>query len=452
MRAFALLFVVVLLGLLDAAIEEAVAKVAFITAIYGGYDGSCKKVEKQSIETDLYCFTDNDKIINKGNAWSVSTTPYHMTHPSKLDNGRYHNSLINGINNSTFNIAKYYKQQWQLIPALSKYEMVVWLDGSIEITSEFTAEILLAMLDEEDQDVLTWEQSQRHGVLLEEVKASQFDRYAGQDLEGQYQAYMEDGYSDQVWKNLDHSDANRDHFGVWFTAMVAFRNVEKAHRVLDHWYLQTLKYTTQDQVSLPYSLWKTQTVPITLPKGQIRGNYDRSTVHIKRPHGRPQLMADIHGGLGNQLFMVSHAIAYSLTHNTSYCFISRVALGPTHHRDYWNTLLVPVRHSVIDGTKMGVEAYYTGDASDYGDRGESSSAAEKRVAIRIAGQHDQKFPLFLEPPPPLQSSMAPASFSEEHFYTIGYFQSPEAFGSKWDRVSAILGLESRRRETRGAAG
>ena len=435
MRNFALGLLVILSISVAIAAVEVPTKVAFITAIYGGYDGSCKKVVEQSIKTDLWCFSDNEDIINRGN-WSVVTTPFHVIYPSNLDNGQFHNSLVNGINNSSFNVAKYYKQQWHLIPLLTRYEMVVWLDGSIEITNEYTAEILLTMLEEEeDQDIITWEQSQRRGVLLEEVKASLFERYAGQDLEGQYQAYIEDGYSDQIWKNLDHPDSSRDHFGVWFTAFVAWRNGEKAHGVLDHWYLQTLSHTTQDQVSLPYTLWKTKTVPSTLPKGQIRGNYDRSNLHIKRPHGRPQLMADIHGGLGNQLFMVAHAIAYGLAHNTSYCFVSRMALGPTHHRDYWNSLLTAVKHLVIDGAHMGVHPV-------------TSESGEGQVIIRIAGLPDQKFPMFLEAPPPLQSSMAPASFREDHFYALGYFQSPEAFGSEWDRVSAILGLESRRREAK----
>ena len=91
MRNFALL-VILSISVAIAAVEVP-TKVAFITAIYGGYDGSCKKVVEQSIKTDLWCFSDNEDIINRGN-WSVVTTPFHVIYPSNLDNGQFHNSLV----------------------------------------------------------------------------------------------------------------------------------------------------------------------------------------------------------------------------------------------------------------------------------------------------------------------------------------------------------------------
>ena len=81
-------------------------RIAFITAIVGPYEASTKKYTKQSIPCDFICFTNNLNIKNNG--WIIDHTPYHLTHKSKVDNGKYTNSLSN--NKHTFNIAKYFNK------------------------------------------------------------------------------------------------------------------------------------------------------------------------------------------------------------------------------------------------------------------------------------------------------------------------------------------------------
>ena len=110
------------------------SKICFITAIYGGYEKSCKKFVKQTIDTDFICFTDNNDIINNG--WIIDTTPYHLNNKSHLDTNNLTNSLSN--NKHTFNISKYYKQSFSNIPILNKYDVIVWLDGTIEIIYDKT--------------------------------------------------------------------------------------------------------------------------------------------------------------------------------------------------------------------------------------------------------------------------------------------------------------------------
>lgn len=255
-------------------------KVAYITAIIGSYEQSCKKVAPQTTPVDQYCFTNLDSIHTDGN-WQVVRTPHHIENPSTLDTGNQHNSLRN--NSSTFNIAKYYKQQWHLIPELQNYDMVVWLDGTVEIVNEKTTDILLDILFNQGHTLATWEHEWRGGCLACEVDASNGGRYEGQDVRGQYQAYLDDGYSDEYWKKID----SRDHFGVWVTCMIAFKNNKTTHKFLDHWYTQTLKYTTQDQVSFPYSLFKNKLVPYTFPKDGVNGGgHTHSNIHIKHRHGQ----------------------------------------------------------------------------------------------------------------------------------------------------------------------
>ena len=108
--------------------EEENKKIAYITAIYGNYELSCKKFINQTINSDFICFTNNPKIISNG--WEIDTNPYHITHRSKLDNGKKLNSIDN--NSHTFNIAKYYKQNFYHIPKFN-----CWTKYDIEIFELF---------------------------------------------------------------------------------------------------------------------------------------------------------------------------------------------------------------------------------------------------------------------------------------------------------------------------
>ena len=104
--------------------------IAYITAIFGDYEKSTKNRGcKQNIRSDFICFTNQKSLINNG--WELDFTPYHSVNPSKIDHGSQRNSLKQ--NNHYFNIAKYYKQAFQTIPRLQNYDIVVWMDGTLEM-------------------------------------------------------------------------------------------------------------------------------------------------------------------------------------------------------------------------------------------------------------------------------------------------------------------------------
>lgn len=266
------------------------SKICFITAIYGNYEASCKKFAKQTVETDFICFTNNTNIISNG--WTVDTTPYHLVNKSPLDNDTYVNSICN--NKHTFNIAKYYKQSFRCIPILEKYDVVVWLDGTIEIIYERTSEYLLNNIYKEK--IIGWHHEMRSGILKDEVIASHFERYTStywynqsqpyQDVDKQYLSYISEGYNDAFFKNMN---SHTNHFGVWITCFVAFSmKDDDVNAFLDLWYLQTLKYTTQDQIGFPFVCQKTKLLPFTLPNTEITGNnpHSRTMFYIKHGHGR----------------------------------------------------------------------------------------------------------------------------------------------------------------------
>lgn len=271
------------------------SKVCFITAIYGNYELSCKKFKEQLIPTDFICFTDNSNITNNG--WIIDTTPYHFNNKSPIDNKSLINSFKNNIH--IFNICKYYKQAFQNIPRLKEYDVIIWLDGTIEITNENTSKWILDNIYK--HKIIGWEHNHefisqhRHGLLLNEVNASQFFRYTStfwnnqsqpyQDVLNQYSDYIDDGYDENYFKSIVPSE-NSHNFGVWLTCFVAFLNKDQeVTNFLNMWYLQTLKYTTQDQIGFPYVVQKTNLIPYTLPNNHINGNaWLKTDFYIKHPH------------------------------------------------------------------------------------------------------------------------------------------------------------------------
>ena len=265
------------------------ASICFITAIYGSYDKSCKKFVKQTIDTDFICFTDNANMTSNG--WIIDTTPYHLINKSEMDDDTFTNSLCN--NKHTFNIAKYYKQSFRKIPLLQKYDVIVWLDGTIEIIYDKTSEYILNNIYKEK--IIGWHHEHRNGQMNLEVNASHFYRYNTtfwfnqeqpyQNVDHQYKCYLEDGYTDSFFKNLN---SHTPHMGIWITCFVAFLHKDKdVMNFLDLWYLQTLKYTTQDQIGFPYVCQKTNLIPFTLPNSEISGDcpHNNTMFYIKHGHG-----------------------------------------------------------------------------------------------------------------------------------------------------------------------
>lgn len=266
------------------------SKICFITAIYGAYETSCKKFVKQTIETDFICFTDNKNIVSNG--WIIDTTPYHLNCKNEIDNNTFTNSICN--NSHTFNIAKYYKQSFTKIPILQKYDVIVWLDGTIEIRYNKTSEYILQNIY--SRKIIGWHHEMRNGILSKEVEASHYFRYTStcwnnqtqpyQDIDYQYKCYLDDGYNDNYFKKLK---SHTQHMGVWITCFVAFLHKDKdVKEFLNLWYLQTLKYTTQDQIGFSYVCQKTNLIPYTLPNKEVFGNYPHvnTMFYIKHGHSK----------------------------------------------------------------------------------------------------------------------------------------------------------------------
>lgn len=278
--------------------------IAFITAIFGTYETSIKRSHCQLFQSDFIAFTDNVniKVSNmEGCPWFISHHPFHLTHPSPIDNGQYRNSLLN--NNHSFNIAKYYKQQFQYIPILKSYEIIIWLDGSIEIERNIVAQIIRTKIILQNQPIIGWVRDWKphYGDLRTEAYSAGaaytasfakelYVKYPVQNVIEQYEDYVRSGYRNEYWKNdtirksVNFTDSQ---FGVWITCFIAYDNRSPlVSKFLDFWYLQTLNYTTQDQVGFSYAAQMLGITPYTLPDAEVWGKpHTQTYFYWKWRHG-----------------------------------------------------------------------------------------------------------------------------------------------------------------------
>jgi hypothetical protein len=175
----------------------------------------------------------------------VDTHPYHRydTPPPDSDPA-WHNAS----NTHTFCVAKYYKQSFHLIPRLSEFDVIVWLDGTVEITNAATAEIVLQRVNS-GFPLVTWQHEYRPVNTIamkpeaDESMASERYRLAEwfgqrqpvQDCPTQVEKYMKERYD---WTFFFPNGIN-----MWVTCFVAFDMKWTACReFLQTWYQQTLQH------------------------------------------------------------------------------------------------------------------------------------------------------------------------------------------------------------------
>lgn len=263
--------------------------ICFITAIYGGYEKTCKPFAPQSIPSDFICFTDNPSL--KSNGWEIDSFPYHVYYPSDLDKETSINSLRKV--NHPFHIAKYYKQSFQCIPKLQKYDIIVWLDGTIELTNPNISRFLIEIIP--TQKMVGWHHNWRFGNLKSEVlDSAKNEKYRlvnwnnhiqpFQDVIQQYKDYLSLGYDENFFSQFNHPSP---HFGIWITCFIAFDNQsQEIKQFLKNWYQETLERTTQDQISFSFVVQKSKLIPFTLPLIPEHGfnATERTVFYIKHGH------------------------------------------------------------------------------------------------------------------------------------------------------------------------
>ena len=254
------------------------ARLCFVTCITHGYDAELKVPAAQTVPCDFIAYVEAPETSTRCGWTLVDVNKYSRGIDASDVDPHLVNSLAN--NQHSFNRAKFVKLNLHRLPELiDKYDVVVWLDGSVEITNGSCAEQCLGMADA-GHGIVLFEHEFRQ-QLYAETCASNFYRYTStfwngqrqpfQDVFSQYQEYISQGFVD---------------VGLWITCFVAFDMRRKeSHAFLEEWNAQNLRYTTQDQIGFPFVCWKLGMRPHTLPDGFVAGQgHSVTDFYVKHDH------------------------------------------------------------------------------------------------------------------------------------------------------------------------
>ena len=239
-----------------------IKKIAIITAIYGNYDNIKEQDINNKADVDWYCFTDNTDM--KSDQWTIITTPYHLNSTKYEYKNSYHNVSDKKIYNMM--CAKYYKLKNHEIDILQKYDYIIWIDGSITLRPNFINNVLKNIIDN-DYELASFKHSERNNIN-DEVKLSlTMDKYKTQDLNTQYQFYLQDVFNDNI--------------GLFENTIIIRKKTERINNIFDMWWIHNLKYSYQDQISFPYVLWKLNENPDYVIQENVFNNTEYSFVDFK---------------------------------------------------------------------------------------------------------------------------------------------------------------------------
>jgi hypothetical protein len=199
-------------------------RVAIYTAIYGGYDSL--RDQPACPGADYICFTDDPKLSSS--QWAVRFVTPRYSHP-RLS-------------------AKWFK----MFPhkALLSYRHTIWIDGGVQLAAEDFVEAMLSPLDSSGLALM------RHPVrdnILDEAEACiPLPKCRNLPLLDQVAHYRRKGFKD-----------NRGLYAG--TILVRDNSSRRIRRLGRLWMKENLRWTSRDQLSLPYLLWRLNIEPAVIP-------------------------------------------------------------------------------------------------------------------------------------------------------------------------------------------
>lgn len=117
----------------------------------------------------------------------------------------------------------------------------VWMDGSAHIRDGRFAALVRRLLAQ--HELVLWEHPEDRDCLYEEAAHCwDWPKYAAEPLREQVAAYRAAGMP--------------EHFGLWATGCVARRHTPRMRALGEAWLEENRRWSIQDQVSLPFLLWR----------------------------------------------------------------------------------------------------------------------------------------------------------------------------------------------------
>lgn len=181
-------------------------KTCIITACTGNYKAHLRSIDHLNVDGFIFGDIKDENLQIDGTRWTrIKETFFWHTDP--------------------FMAAKYYKCFWHHIPILNEYDVVVWIDGTIEIKS-------LPLNELKDHDLVVYE----HGL--------RFNSHAEIDAstDARYKEYQHGLKEQKQMKNIDW---------LAITCFVINKRCESVIKMNNKWFSDIILYSPQDQVSFP---------------------------------------------------------------------------------------------------------------------------------------------------------------------------------------------------------
>lgn len=213
-------------------------RVCIYTAIYGGYD-DLKEVPRQSLDCDCLCFTDEPGLGANAHGWQVKLMSSRLTagmHPRMQ--AKYPRILNQDFfapppRNLMGRVLQHARR-------LAHYDYTIWIDGGIRILSPTFAEEMIGHIGKYGWAMFV--HPVRDCIYAECEACWYFPKYADQPLREQVEFYRAQGYP--------------AHNGLMATGLIA-RDMRdtRLHKINRDWWRENVRWSYQDQLSLPYVLW-----------------------------------------------------------------------------------------------------------------------------------------------------------------------------------------------------
>lgn len=134
-------------------------------------------------------------------------------------------------------------------------DVTVWLDASARLRRGDSVEQLVGQLG--DGLIAQWVHPGRTTIAAEAEVSALMRKYAGQPMRQQVDAYYAEGFPEP---------------GLWATGCIVRRAGESMAALGDAWLREMCRWSWQDQISLPFVLWKLGVAPVALSPGSLWGN------------------------------------------------------------------------------------------------------------------------------------------------------------------------------------
>jgi hypothetical protein len=145
-------------------------------------------------------------------------------------------------------------------------EASVWLDGSTYILDPQFLSLVREALKR--HELVLWEHPEDRDCMMQEaLVCHDWPQFRDEPLLMQARHYLDSGMP--------------EHFGLWAAASIARRHTESMRRFGDAWLAEMRRWTSKDQVSLAYLLWREGIVPGTFGLRQFENSF---VAHLPHAH------------------------------------------------------------------------------------------------------------------------------------------------------------------------